>query len=550
MSTIDLPALLADDAVVEALAERLAPAIAQRSIKIQTCWGDWSRVHIGSRVQLVNALFNTSSGHIWIGDDTFFGHNVCVLTGTHDVTKTGMERTQHPTEGRDIGIGQGVWIASNATILGPCTIGDYAVVCAGSVVVGDVKPGWLYAGIPAKPIRPCFGAHPPDKLTASSTAKASAQRCQSAYGGLTLKAVENSLDTTIPNNANCVDPTDMSTTNSKSELVKNGPTAQQNKGEEDQPESGAAGLHSAPTTAQSKEPQAKQTVDNSSTIIEQHSNDVSEIERLKGRMTQFLGQLVGGDKAGEMLNKMLDPNEQLQLLARSIAKTTPFERLFKQVRTLNIQQSSSKESDPAYVGLTNFDCKAPFAENFRTHFAPLLANRADGFNAIFGALMDQERKPLIIETGCLRVAGNWAGDGQSTFLFDTYAQQRGGWAFSIDINLESIETARRACSHITQFILNDSVAALNALSSTLPTTASLLYLDSFDLDINNPTPSAIHHILELLAARPLLGPGTVVVVDDFGIADRGGKGMIVNDFFSRSSAEVLYNGYQKVWRMR
>ena len=54
-------------------------------------------------------------------------------------------------------------------------------------------------------------------------------------------------------------------------------------------------------------------------------------------------------------------------------------------------------------------------------------------------------------------------------------------------------------------------------------TASLLYLDSFDLDPDNPTPSAIHHVLELLAARPLLGPGTVVVVDDYGVGGDGCK---------------------------
>lgn len=59
--------------------------------------------------------------------------------------------------------------------------------------------------------------------------------------------------------------------------------------------------------------------------------------------------------------------------------------------------------------------------------------------------------------------GNWSGDGQSTFLLDAFVTTRCGWLTSIDINMDSIDTARRACSHSTQLVINDSVAALNAL---------------------------------------------------------------------------------------
>ncbi|WP_449290609.1 methyltransferase domain-containing protein [Oscillibacter ruminantium] len=49
-------------------------------------------------------------------------------------------------------IGEGVWLASNVTVLGPCTIGDDAVLAAGSVVLPHtvIPPGTMYAGIPAK----------------------------------------------------------------------------------------------------------------------------------------------------------------------------------------------------------------------------------------------------------------------------------------------------------------------------------------------------------------------------------------------------------------
>jgi acetyltransferase-like isoleucine patch superfamily enzyme len=116
--------------------------------------GDRSRLHIAPTATVNNALFNLSAGHVTVREHAFFGHNVSVLTGTHDVTKFGAERKEaHPIEGRDVVIGEGVWVASNATIIGPCTIGEHAVVGACSLVQGDVEPYTVVAGVPAKEVR-------------------------------------------------------------------------------------------------------------------------------------------------------------------------------------------------------------------------------------------------------------------------------------------------------------------------------------------------------------------------------------------------------------
>ena len=134
-------------------------------------------------------------------------------------------------------------------------------------------------------------------------------------------------------------------------------------------------------------------------------------------------------------------------------------------------------------------------------------------------------------------------------MFDALVRCPGGLLFSIDVSLESVETARRACSSMTQLILNDSVAALHALDRAIARSTDLLYLDSFDLNPSTPLPSAIHHVLELTAARSLVGCGTIVCVDDFAVGSEGGKGMILDKFFSNIRAEVIYSGYQKVWRL-
>ena len=78
--------------------------------------------------------------------------------------------------------------------------------------------------------------------------------------------------------------------------------------------------------------------------------------------------------------------------------------------------------------------------------------------------------------------------------------------------------------------------------------ASLLYLDPDDVDVDNPTPSAIHHAMELAAASPLIGPGTWCV-DDYGIGSEGGKGLILDKFFTQTSAVEIHTGYQKLWRV-
>jgi acetyltransferase-like isoleucine patch superfamily enzyme len=116
--------------------------------------GILERLHIDPTAIVNNALFNVSGGEITIGEYTFFGHEVAVLTGTHDITRFGRERqTTFPRSGRDVVIEEGVWVASHAMVLGPVRIGKHAVVAAGSLVLDDVPPYAVVAGRPAKVIK-------------------------------------------------------------------------------------------------------------------------------------------------------------------------------------------------------------------------------------------------------------------------------------------------------------------------------------------------------------------------------------------------------------
>lgn len=141
--------------LADSLVWRLAPGflgkLARHAVRrYPYIWGDASRLSVAPGVQLNDALLNCASGTITIARDVVLGHGVSLLTGTHDHRLFGSTREQTvPDGGRDIVIGEGAWLASNVTILGPCRVGEHSVVAAGAVVVHDVPPYTVAGGIPA-----------------------------------------------------------------------------------------------------------------------------------------------------------------------------------------------------------------------------------------------------------------------------------------------------------------------------------------------------------------------------------------------------------------
>jgi acetyltransferase-like isoleucine patch superfamily enzyme len=143
---------------IEALVREAVAAQAARArdaddpLRRPLLYGDPARLHVHPTAVVNNALFNLSSGDITVGRYAFFGHNVAVLTGTHDVTTFGAERqVAVPKTGRDVVIGDGAWLSSFVIVVGPCSIGEHAVVGVGSLVLHDVAPYTIVAGSPAEP---------------------------------------------------------------------------------------------------------------------------------------------------------------------------------------------------------------------------------------------------------------------------------------------------------------------------------------------------------------------------------------------------------------
>lgn len=88
---------------------------------------------------------------ITIGDNVMIGPQVMILTSTHELGPR--EHRAGPLTRSPVTIGDGAWIGARAVLLPGVTIGNGAVVDAGSVVNKDVPPDARFGGIPARKLQ-------------------------------------------------------------------------------------------------------------------------------------------------------------------------------------------------------------------------------------------------------------------------------------------------------------------------------------------------------------------------------------------------------------
>lgn len=85
-------------------------------------------------------------GGVTIDDDVFIAPNVSILSEGHPLSA----EDRHSLKVGHIHIKRNVWIGAGAIILAGVTIGENAVIAAGSVVSKDVPDNTVVGGIPAK----------------------------------------------------------------------------------------------------------------------------------------------------------------------------------------------------------------------------------------------------------------------------------------------------------------------------------------------------------------------------------------------------------------
>lgn len=126
-----------------------AGTVVERAIAVTTRGG----VRIGDGCIVNRGVTLDGRGGLEVGDLVNISAEALLLTADHDVDSPSFQWRPRP-----VSVGSRAWIATRALVLPGSSVGEGAVVSAGAVVVGDVAPFTVVAGVPARPVR----ERPPD----------------------------------------------------------------------------------------------------------------------------------------------------------------------------------------------------------------------------------------------------------------------------------------------------------------------------------------------------------------------------------------------------
>jgi len=223
-----------------------------------------------------------------------------------------------------------------------------------------------------------------------------------------------------------------------------------------------------------------------------------------------------------------------------------------------VRTRGSKEPPP---------CASTTTEDLvRLHFRTRSTHDHVNFESILAALtLLDERPSRIVETGM----SAWGTD--STRLFADWVDAFGGELWSVDVRLQPLVHVRESVSRRTVLTCGDSVRFLRrwVRSHAADCSVGLVYLDSFDLDVGDPYPAALHGIRELFAIRTALRSGSLLLVDDTPatpelcpagmrepaerfLAREGvmpGKGMLIDRYLEGApNVTKIHHAYQALYR--
>ncbi|MBP5583459.1 MAG: acyltransferase [Bacteroidales bacterium] len=104
---------------------------------------------IGDQVA-IGGIHIVGKGNCHIGNYVHTGTDCQILTDYHNYDGGELIPYDHSWVVEDVSIGDFVWLGNNVIILAGVTIGEGAIIQAGSVVVNDIPPMAIAGGHPAK----------------------------------------------------------------------------------------------------------------------------------------------------------------------------------------------------------------------------------------------------------------------------------------------------------------------------------------------------------------------------------------------------------------
>lgn len=107
--------------------------------------------HLGKNVNF-NGMSISGGGKVQIGDNFHSGAECVMLTTMHNYEGTALPYDKTVIH-KDISIEDNVWLGHRVIVLGGVTIGEGAIIQAGSVVVSDIPKYAIAGGHPCKPFQ-------------------------------------------------------------------------------------------------------------------------------------------------------------------------------------------------------------------------------------------------------------------------------------------------------------------------------------------------------------------------------------------------------------
>jgi acetyltransferase-like isoleucine patch superfamily enzyme len=113
-----------------------------------------SKIVIGNYSSFNNGVIFLGSGKVTIGNYFHTGRNLTIITSNHDYDMgTAIPYSPGHSIDKEVVIKDFVWLGHNVTILQGVTVGEGAVIAAGSIVSKNVPDYAVVGGIPAKVLK-------------------------------------------------------------------------------------------------------------------------------------------------------------------------------------------------------------------------------------------------------------------------------------------------------------------------------------------------------------------------------------------------------------
>lgn len=131
-------------------------AFVRDHVQIKVTGGD---IEMGPKVQLGREVNLDAASGIRLGAQAGLAERTSIVDSDHGHDGTDAFFMDQPLRADAVEIGANTFVAANCIVLRGTVVGANAVVGAGALLRGEqaYEGGWLYAGVPARPVRPLTG---------------------------------------------------------------------------------------------------------------------------------------------------------------------------------------------------------------------------------------------------------------------------------------------------------------------------------------------------------------------------------------------------------